>query len=133
MERTIKKITAEYNEKKDVLENNTRELEQCKTRLEVAVTTIDKHTKLSDDYRKQLVDQETVMTQQHTEVTEILIQMETNKAQLDRIRDEKYALTKANERMTEEIQTLTEKNTQLEAEKTSKGPVKRLNPNQLKE
>lgn len=133
MARTIKKTTAEYNEKKDVLENNTRELEQCKTRLEVAVTTIDKHTKLSDDYRKQLVDQETVMTQQHTEVTEILIQMETNKAQLDRIRDEKYALTKANERMTEEIQTLTEKNTQLEAEKTSKGPVKRLNPNQLKE
>jgi len=80
MERTIKKTTAEYNENKDVLENNTRELEQCKTRLEVAVTTIDKHTKLSDEYRKQLVDQETVMTQQHTEVTEILIQMETNKA-----------------------------------------------------
>jgi len=35
--------------------------------------------------------------------------------------------------MTEENEKLSEKNTQLEAEKTTKGPVKRLNPNQQKE
>lgn len=56
MEREIKRQTVEFTNNKDMLENVQRELKQCKQRLDNALSTQDKHTNLSDEYRVQLVD-----------------------------------------------------------------------------
>ncbi len=62
--------------------------------MEVAESNVGKSVGLSEEYRNLITDNESIMTSQRNEVHDMLFKMEVQNKNLDRMREENYALRK---------------------------------------
>ena len=81
----------------------TRDYNEVSLRLKTYEGSIEASQKLNDEYRDLLYQNENIVAQQAAEVKDIIIKLEVNKVQLDRVRDENMALKRQNEKLTEDL------------------------------
>ena len=97
------KLETECKDSSQGLENMTRDFNELSLRLKTYEGSIEASQKLNEEYRDLLHQNENIVAQQAAEVKDIILKLEVNKVQLDRVRDENQALKRQNEKLTEDL------------------------------
>ena len=103
VKRKASKLETECKDSSQGLENMTRDFNELSLRLKTYEGSIEASQKLNEEYRDLLHQNENIVAQQAAEVKDIILKLEVNKVQLDRVRDENQALKRQNEKLTEDL------------------------------